>query len=186
MQILSHSNDKEPLHVMFKTIAHIYDSDDPSPGASRELTERAEEVICSAVLDTRKPLQAAGDYLLDIRIPAPDYTFQRETDISSAIRAFFLKRADEIHRERRLSGRVGLREFQLTIAVCVPALLGIVACDPFPHEPLAIILQNVLLIFCWVVIWQPFQSLVFDRWTLAEKEKVYRQIAGMEMRVLPA
>lgn len=172
--------------VTFRTLAHVYDSDDPSPEGSRELTDRAEADISRAVLDMKDPLHAAAKYCLEIRLPASDYTAEREADIPHALRAHFLRRAGEIHQDGRLTRRVGLREFQLTVAVCIPSLFGIVVCDRFPHEPVAVIMQNVLLIFCWVVIWQPFQALVFDRWTLAEKEKVFRQIAGMDMKVLPA
>jgi hypothetical protein len=41
----------------------------------------------------------------------------------------------------------------------------------------------VLIIFCWVTIWQPFQSLVFDRWTQSKTANVYERIAGMDIRV---
>jgi len=172
--------------ITFRTIAHVYDPDDPTPEGGRDLTDKAEDTITRAILDTKDPLHAAGKYSLEIRLPSSDLSMERETDIPDALHAYFLRRADELHQDSRLTRRVGLREFSLTIGVCIPSLLGIVACDPFPHEPLAIILQNVLLIFCWVVIWQPFQSLVFDRWTLSEKEKMFRQIAGMEIRIIPA
>ena len=41
------------------------------------------------------------------------------------------------------------------------------------------------MIFCWVTIWQPFQSLVFDRWTQNKTAKVCRKIAGMDITVHP-
>jgi hypothetical protein len=186
MENPSRVHKRSSVPISFRTIAYVYDPDDPSPEGRRDLTDKAEDAITRAILDTKDPMHAAGKYSLEIRLPSSDLSVQRETDIPNAIHAYFLRRADELHQDSRLTRRVGLREFQLTLAVCIPALLGIVACDPFPHEPLAIILQNVLLIFCWVVIWQPFQSLVFDRWTQAEKEKVYRQIAGVEIKIIPA
>jgi hypothetical protein len=36
-----------------------------------------------------------------------------------------------------------------------------------------------------VTIWQPFQSLVFDRWTQSETARVYGKIAGMDISVKP-
>ena len=83
----------------------------------------------------------------------------------------------------RLTVRVGLREFRLTLAVCVPSFIGIAICSQFKGNPLVEVIENVLIIFCWVTIWQPFQSLVFDRWTQAEQAKVYRKIAGMDISV---
>ena len=47
-------------------------------------------------------------------------------------------------------------------------------------------IENVLVIFCWVTIWQPFQSIVFDRWTQSVKAKVYREIAKMDISVRAA
>jgi len=186
MEISAHDTGKERVPITFRTIAHVYDPDDPSPEGDRELTDRAEDAISRAVLATSDPLHAARTCSLEIRLPSPDLSLQRGTEIPAAIRGHFLRRADDLHHEGRLTSRVGLREFQLTLAVAIPSLLGIAACDRFPHEPWAIILQNVLLIFCWVVIWQPFQSIVFDRWTLSEKEKLFRQIAGMEVNISPA
>ena len=44
-------------------------------------------------------------------------------------------------------------------------------------------IENVLVIFCWVTIWQPFQLLIFDRWTQSETAKVYGKIAEMRISV---
>jgi hypothetical protein len=83
----------------------------------------------------------------------------------------------------RLTQRVGFREIRLTLAVCIPSFLGIAACAPFKGDPLVEVIENVLVIFCWVTIWQPFQLLIFDRWTQSETAKVYRKIAGMKISV---
>jgi hypothetical protein len=176
---------KTHIPVPFRTIAHFFDPDDPTPEQGRELSDRAEHRISHAVLDSPDPLHAGARGSLEIHLPSSDLTAQRETAIPAAIRSHFLLRADEIERDRRLTQRVGMREFQLTVGVCIPAFLGIIVSDRFPHEPLAVLLQNILIILSWVVIWQPFQSLVFDRWTNAEQAKVFRQIAQMDIAVLP-
>ncbi|MCX6696788.1 MAG: hypothetical protein NTV84_04375 [Methanoregula sp.] len=76
-------------------------------------------------------------------------------------------------------------EVRLTLAVCIPSFIGIAICSQFKGNPINEVVENVLVIFCWVVIWQPFQSLVFDRWTLSKTAKVYEKIAGMEISVRP-
>ena len=68
----------------------------------------------------------------------------------------------------------------------IPSFIGISFCSQFKGNPLAEVIENILIIFCWVTIWQPFQSLVFDRWTQSETAKVYRKIAEMEIRVRAA
>jgi hypothetical protein len=175
---------KERIKVPFRTIAHFFDADDPTPEGNRELSDRAESAILHAVLDTTHPLDACNRYRLEICLPAADYTPNREKDIPAAIRGHFLSRADELMRNRRLTWKIGMREFRLTVGVCIPAFSIIVLADRFPHEPVALILQNVMVIFSWVVIWQPFQSLVFDRWTQSQEAKVCREIAGMEIGVV--
>jgi hypothetical protein len=179
--------EQEKLHVpvSFRTIAHFFDPDDPTLEPGRELSDRAEHMISHAVLDSPDPLHAGTRCSLEIHLPPSDLTSQRETTLPAAVRSHFLLRADEIGRDMRLTQRVGMREFQLTVGVCIPAFLGIIISDRFPHEPLSVLLQNILIILSWVVIWQPFQSLVFDRWTNAEQAKVFRQIARMEIVVLP-
>jgi hypothetical protein len=64
--------------------------------------------------------------------------------------------------------------------------VGIAICSQFKGNPISEVLENVLVIFCWVTIWQPFQVLVFDRWTQAETAMVYRKIAEMPISVRAA
>jgi len=172
--------------VPFRTIAHFYDADDPSPEERRGLSERAEEKIFREVLDAPKGAGKALCDQLEISLPAADLTPDRPSAIIAAIRSHFRLRADEVQRDMRLTQRVGLREFRLTLAVCIPSFIGIAICSQFKGNPLAEVTENILIIFCWVTIWQPFQSLVFDRWTQNETAKLYRKIAEMEIRVRPA
>jgi len=172
--------------VPFRTLAHFYDADDPSPGDRRELSLRAEGQIFREVLD---PVKGSRKILCDrlaLTFPAADLTPGRPEAIIAAVRAHFRLRSDEMHRDMKLTQRVGLREFRLTVAVCVPSFIGIAICSQFRGNPLAEVAENVLVIFCWVTIWQPFQSLVFDRWTRGETEKVFRKIAEMDITVGPA
>ncbi len=184
METSSAGFEKECIKVAFRTIAHFYDADDPSPEQCRELSDRAESEILHSVLDTKHPLDARKRYRLEISLPAAEYNPNREKDLSEAIRAHFLARAGDLGRNRRLTWKIGMREFRLTVGVCIPAFAIIVLADRFPHEPIALILQNVMVIFSWVVIWQPFQSLVFDRWAQSEEAKICRDIARMEISVV--
>lgn len=177
---------KTEIPLVFRTIAHLYDPDDPTPESGRMLSDRAEDMIGHAILDAPHPLQVCTKNKLIIELPAGDLTPERKKDIPAAVHSHFAARADEIHRAMRLTQRIGFREFRLTIGVCIPAFIGIIIADHYPHVPFFVLLENILIIVSWVVIWQPFQSLVFDRWTNAEQAKVYRQIAGMEIAVCPA
>jgi len=169
--------------VPFRTIAHLFDADDPSPEERRELSDRAEEKIFREVLDVPKGYRKEICDQLEITLPATDLIPDRSTAIISAIRSHFRLRADEVQRDMKLTQRVGLREFRLTLAVCIPSFIGIAICSPFKGNPITEVVENILIIFCWVTIWQPFQSLVFDRWTQSETAKVYRKIAEMAISV---
>jgi hypothetical protein len=169
--------------VPFRTIVHFYNADDPSPEERRELSDRAEEQIFHEVLDRPKGSRTDLCNELEISFPAADLIPGRSAMIISAIRSHFRLRSKEVKREMRLTQRVGLREVRLTLAVCLPSFLGIAICSQFKGDPVAEVIENVLVIFCWVTIWQPFQSLVFDRWTLSETAKLYEKIAGMEIRI---
>ena len=169
--------------VPFRTIAHFYDADDPSPEEDRELSDRAEQQIFREVLDVQKGYRKELCDRLEIVLPAPDLTPDRQTAIVSAIRSHFRLRAEEVQRDMRLTQKVGLREFRLTLAVCIPSFFGIAICSQFKGNPVSEVIENILIIFCWVTIWQPFQSLVFDRWTQSKTAKVYRKIADMEICV---
>ncbi|MCX6684874.1 MAG: hypothetical protein NTZ37_09140 [Methanoregula sp.] len=169
--------------VPFRTIAHVYDADDPSVEEKRELSDRAEKQIFREVLNVPTGYPDSLYKHLDIRLPAPELTPEREAAIIAAVRAHFHNRALDFLRDRKLTMRVGLREIRLTLAVCIPSFIGIAICSQFKGSPISEVIENVLVIFCWVTIWQPFQSLVFDRWTQSETAKVYQKIAEMEISV---
>jgi len=172
--------------VSFKSVSRILDADDPSPEERRDLTDRSEERIFHAVLDTYRGMRAKIANQLVIRVPAEELSEERKAAIVSAIRCHFRSRADEVGRGTRLTVRVGLREVRLTVAVCLPSFIAIALIVKFMnHDPLGTVLENILVIFCWVTIWQPFQSLVFDRWTLKETASVYQKISAMDIRVIP-
>jgi hypothetical protein len=171
--------------VPIRTIAHLFDSDDPSPEERRQLTDRAEEQIFREVLN--RPRGYKKEFLdeLEIVLPANEMTPGRSDAIVAAIRSHFRERSGEVRRDMKLTQRVGFREIWLTVAVCIPSFIGIAICSQHKGDPVVEVVENVLIIFCWVTIWQPFQSLVFDRWTLSARAKVYDQIAGMKISVRP-
>jgi hypothetical protein len=100
-----------------------------------------------------------------------------------ATRAHFTLREGELRRDMEFTVREGLREFRLTTVVCIFLFSGIALAAHFPREPFAELVKNVFVIFSWVVIWQPFQSLVFDRWTLSERARIYALVRAMEISV---
>ncbi|MFA6226265.1 MAG: hypothetical protein WC620_08880 [Methanoregula sp.] len=174
------------VSVPFRTIAHFYDADDPSPEEHRELSDRAEQQIFREVLDVPQGYRTEPCDQLEITLPGTDLTPERSTAIISAIRSHFRLRAGEVQRDMKLTQKVCLREFRLTLAICIPSFVGIAICSQFKGNPISEVVENVLVIFCWVTIWQPFQSLVFDRWTQSKTANVYRKIAEMEISVQAA
>ena len=171
--------------VEFRTLAHFYDADDPTPMNNRELTDRAEKEILRQVLSVPADAHKEICDQLEFRFPESDLPPGRAEEILSATRSYFRLRADQLQRDRKLIKRVGFREFRLTIAVCIPSFLGIAVCSQFKGDPLAEVIENVLVIFCWVTIWAPFQSLVFDRWTQSATAKVFTRISEMDITISP-
>jgi hypothetical protein len=174
---------KNRASVAFRSIAHFYDCDDPTPENGRELSDRAETEIFHQVLSTPKGENRELCSEIEILLPASDLTPDRPAAIASAIRSHFQIRAKNVERDSKLTARIGLREVRLTVAVCIPSFIGIAICSQFKGNALSEVVEQVLVIFCWVTIWQPFQSLVFDRWTQSKTAQVYRKIAEMEINV---
>ena len=102
--------------VPFRTIAHFYDADDPSPEERRELSDRAEEKIFREVLDRPRGSRTVLGNELEISLPAADLTPGRSAAIIMAIRSHFRLRSEEVKRDMRLTQMVGFREIRLTIA----------------------------------------------------------------------
>ncbi len=178
------STNDSPVAVSFRTIAHFFDPDDPSPEDCRELSERAEGMIYKAVVDSIPGARGTKKgKKLEIVFPAADITQDRGRTIPMAIRAHYTLRERELRRDMEFTVREGLREFRLTTVVCIFLFSGIALAVHFPREPFAELVKNVFIIFSWVVIWQPFQSLVFDRWTLSERARIYALVTAMEISV---
>jgi hypothetical protein len=180
------AQEKDLVSVPFRSIALFYNGDDPSPEDSRLLSDSAEDRIFRTVLDVPKGYRKEAYGRLELRFPASDLPPGRAESVVGAVRAHFRSRAMDFLRDRRITQRAGLREFRLTIAICIPAFAGIAICSQFKGNPVAEVTENVLIIFSWVTIWQPFQSLVFDRWTQKTTARVYRHIADMEIAVRAA
>lgn len=182
---MQHPHNKKDVFISFKTIAHVYDSEDPSPEECRELTDRAEEDIARTVTYFIKTVPRAEQGDLILYLPQSDLNENREHDLPRSVTLHFQSRISDLERDRKIIWWGGLREFRLTIAVLIPALIGIGLTSRISKDVVALITQNILVICCWVVIWQPFQVLVFDRWTLAVKIRVYRHISRMNILVKP-
>jgi len=180
------NQDETHAAVPFRSIAQFYDGDDPSPEDARQLTQSAEDRIFRMVLDVPRGHPKNVFRRLELLFPSSDLPDGRAESVIAAVRAHFRLRAEDFVRDRRLIQRTGLREFRLTIAVCIPSFAGIAVCSQFRGDALAEVVENVLIIFSWVTIWQPFQSLVFDRWTHGITARIYRQIAEMEITVRAA
>lgn len=174
------------LDIPFRTIAHFYDSDDPSPEDDRELSDRAEDQIYHAISEYTGKKGRLKDISLRIILPAADWTEKRQQDLPKALKSHFYRRQEELMKDAAFTVREGLREFRLTIGVCFFLFTGIAVTARFPHEPFAVLAMNVFVIFSWVVIWQPFQTLVFDRWSLHEQARTYREITRLRVDVIPS
>ncbi|MDD1705109.1 MAG: hypothetical protein LUP97_07820 [Methanoregula sp.] len=123
------------VSVAFRTIAHFYDPDDPPPADHRELSGWAKGAIFRQVMDVPQVNRENLPEMLVIRIPARDLPPEGPDAIIAAIRAHLLNRAGEVERDTKFTGKVGLRKFRLTIAVCLPSFAGIAVCVQFKGEP---------------------------------------------------
>jgi hypothetical protein len=172
------------VKVSFRTISHIYDSDDPSPEDKRELTDRAEKAIGKSITEFLKTVPKELQGSLIIMIPESDMIQGRDTSLVSAVRYHFSNREKDLKRDMKIIRWEGMREFRLSIAIFIPAIIGIGCTTLFSKDYFALIIQNILVIFSWVVIWQPFQTLVFDRWTVSIKRRIFKHITKMDIRVI--
>ena len=171
------------VYVKFRTIAHFFDPDDPCPEECRELSDRAEEEIAKTVTYFLKTIHPSKQGELIISLPNTDINKNRIKDLPLSISSHYKSRTIELKRDRKLIWWEGIREFRLTIAILIPALLGIGLTTLFTKDIIAVIVQNFLVICSWVVIWQPFQTLVFDRWTIAVRIRIYQHIARMNIQI---
>lgn len=169
------------LELTFKTLDQLLDSSDPYPMPERELTELAEETIAGYVDEfiVKRPVG------LTVSLPQDSITPEVLALIPDTIRRHFAFRLNDLDHEKRLSlseGEIsiGIAAFNAVIVILFVFFL------PLDFEnPVVLLLGGLITILNWVTVWHTYEYFMYEYRSLRRKRRIYRKIAGMEIRARP-
>ncbi len=167
------------IGFLFKSTDQLLDPDDPSPLPARELTEFAEEYI-AGYLDGCS-LQKIGG--ITIGLPRESLSPDTAALLPETIRRHFSFRIADLNDDMRVSrreGRISLALATLNAAIAVPF---VVVFAGRLDEPIVTLLTGLVTILNWVTVWDTYEYFVYDYRRELRKHRIYRKLAGIDIRV---
>ncbi len=167
------------IEFLFKSTDQLLDPDDPSLLPARELTEFAEEYIAGH-LDGYNIKKIAG-----ITVGLPRESLSRDTAalLPEAVRRHFSFRLRDLDDDMRVSRREGRISLALATLNAAIAILFVVVFAGRLDEPLVTLLTGLITILNWVTVWDTYEYFVYDYRRLERKRRIYRKLAGIDIRV---
>lgn len=177
---MSESDGTVDLDLEFKTLDQLLDPEDPHPLPGRELSELAEETIAGYVDEyiVKRPVR------LTVSLAKESVATDMIALIPDTIRRHFTFRLNDLDHEKRLS----LSEGKISIAIAAfnaaVAILFVMLLNPDFENPVVFLLGGLITILNWVTVWHTYEYFVYEYRSLRRKRRIYRKIAGMEIRVI--
>lgn len=175
----SESDGTVDLELKFKTLDQLLDPEDPHPLPERELTELAEETIAGYVDEFRVKRPVGLTVSLGRDSVAPDVLAL----IPDTIRRHFAFRLNEIDHEKRLSMSEGKISIGIAVFNGIVAILFVFFLNLDFENPVVLLLGGLITILNWVTVWHTYEYFVYEYRSLRRKQRIYRKIAGMKIRV---
>ena len=166
------------IHVRIPTLRHLFDPIDPSPSTSKDLLPSIVEFIVSWAREI--PARTRPTLVVHIDDPAPDEQVRAAT---TGIHAFFDSQAVVNRRALRQMLRVGRISLLIALVVLGLSIAGGEALQA-TESPLARAVGGTLEIGGWVAMWRPLEVFLYDWWPLRADIRLFRRLAGMDVRVV--
>jgi hypothetical protein len=172
------------IEMELKRLEQLFNTFDPSPFYEKDIDNDAEQYI----VDSAREIPMASALKLVIYLPPAEAVKEDADSLEEAIHNYFAYRVNAAARELRLQfhqGRLSLAIGLSFLTACVvlrSILLGVFGSERMVMD----IVQEGLLISGWVVMWRPFEMLVYDWWPLWIRKRVYRKLSRMEVSIVPS
>jgi hypothetical protein len=175
-------SDRHVIDVRVSDLRQLFNSFDPSPFHEKDLDRDAEEYIVGWA-DEAAPRSALE---LIVRLPPEQVEMAEKSDLPRAVRNYFTYRAIANHRRIRFQFREGRQAMAIGLAFLFACMLLRQFAGSLDQPTLRQILQEGLLILGWVAMWRPLQIFLYDWWPVLHHARLYRRLADMPVKILPA
>lgn len=174
-----HKDGKKWIEVRIKTAQQLFDARDPAPFRERDLDDDFVEYITSSFLEFPKYSLAK----IVIYVEENESKDTSKEAIETAIRAFFSFQID--FQQSHLKAFFRRAQVFLLIGLAVLGIcLSVSQAISENAGQIYQVLKEGLIIFGWVSIWKPIETLLFDWYPLFEKLQLYKRIQKSEIETL--
>jgi hypothetical protein len=168
------------IELSVRTLAHLFNSFDPSPFYERDLDEDAEQFVISWA----RELPPHGDIKIVLRMPESEARLAQDQGVARAIHHHFEALAAMADRDLREALRLGRSYLWMALPVLAVCLsLSQVARSALPAEGLAGLAEESLIIFGWVACWKAIETLLYDWQPVKRCRDLFRRLAHSEVVV---
>lgn len=173
------SDGKHWIEVRVRDIQQIFDQRDPAPFRERDLNEDFVKYIVSSARD----FSLGVPLKLIIYVEAKDSLALTKSEITQAIYSYF---SYEIELQQR-DLRDFLKRAQLFLVIGMLVLMTCIVISQSAllkeSSGLLSVLREGVIIFGWVSMWKPIESMLFDWYPLYEKLRFYKKFLKTEIDV---
>jgi hypothetical protein len=170
------------IELRVEHIAGLFDSLDPFPLPTRDLSGAAEAFIVGWAREIRRD----AAFTLIVHVPEAEAKRPEAAALDDAIARHFNYRAqttkgdlDELFRVGRFALAIGLGVLAACVAAgnVVSAALGDTAMTNFVRES--------LVILGWVANWRPLEIFLYDWWPLVQRRRLFQRLAAAKVELRP-
>jgi hypothetical protein len=162
------------------TIAHLFNSFDPSPFRQKDLDAGVEEFLTGWV----RELPPAEAFEIVVHLPASETAMPDAARIPEAFAHYFTDRAIHAEQDMRELFRIGRRFLGIGVVVLIACLTASqVAAALIPNKVAARVIEESLIIVGWVANWRPIEIYLYDWVPIRRRINLYRRMAAAPVHV---
>jgi hypothetical protein len=169
------------IELVLRNVMQLFNSLDPSPFHEKELDPDAEEYIFNAVVDQPKKIPVK----MAIYLPEESITETTRESIILGIHNHFIYKSSVSDRELRRLFERGRIVLLIAMGFLFGSLLGRQYLATLEQTLPVRMVEEGLLIFGWVTLWEPVYIFIYGWWPIVQKRRIYDKITTMEVEVLP-
>jgi hypothetical protein len=166
------------IDIKLQTVEQLFDNRDPAPFRERDLDPDLADYLLDAGEDLFTEDKLRVVFWLDKPCPP--------VEIEEAFRAHFEYTIERIRRLRRRRRRTG----QVSLTIGIVIVIALIALSQFVGTAiggsLGAGLREGLVISCWVVMWRPIETLIYDWIPQRHERLVAEKLLGAPVEVRAA
>jgi hypothetical protein len=169
------------IELVLRNMMQLFNSFDPSPFHEKELDPNAEDYLFNTVDDLPyvKPVK------LVIYLPDEAITDASRHSVSLGIHNHFSYRSAVDDRELKRLFRRGRQVLVIAVVLLFLSLLSRQILAMASQDIIIRMAEEALLIFGWVVLWEPVYIFIYGWWPITQKRRIHDKIRDMEIDIRP-